>query len=103
MSIKPLKLNAKDEFTFPKHPDLAPRNGTFFTNLTIGARGMGKTYVNTQLMENVKPYYDKFVVISPSLDSDMKQKRFYEQLEQEGKEVITTLSVQVLLNGKKAK
>ena len=88
MSIKPLKLNTKDEFTFPKHPDLAPKNGTFFTNLTIGSRGQGKTYVNTQLMENLKPYYDKFIVISPSLDSDAKQKRFYEQLEREGKDVM---------------
>ena len=65
-------------FNFPSNPDVPPHNGSFFSHISVGTRGYGKTFSTLQLLENVKEYYDKFYVISPSLEGDMKQKNFFE-------------------------
>ena len=64
MTIKKLSINAKDEFQFPKHPDLAPKHGTFYNHIAIGSRGTGKTRLTLEMMDNLLPYYDKFYIIS---------------------------------------
>ena len=43
MTIKPVKVNTKDEFDIQKHPTLSPSHGSMMTNALIYAmRGGGK-------------------------------------------------------------
>jgi hypothetical protein len=75
------KLKGNDEFTFPKNPDMPPKNGTFFSHLMVGTRGYGKTYSTLQLVDNIIHNYQKIYVISPTLNSDVKQKYKFKSLE----------------------
>lgn len=75
------KLKGNEEYIYPKNHDLPPRNGTFFSHLMIGTRGYGKSYSTLQLLDNIKNDYQKIYVISPTLESDVKQKYKFKSLE----------------------
>ena len=75
------KIKGNDEYNFPKNPDLPPKNGVFFSHLMIGTRGYGKTYSTLQFVDNFIHNYQKIYVISPTLQSDVKQKYKFRSLE----------------------
>lgn len=84
-NIKPLKINVKKEFDFPKLKNMPPNSDDlpFFNATLIGARGMGKSYLMLEMLENYKKIYNKFYVISPTRKTDQKVKIFFENLEEE--------------------
>jgi len=75
------KIKGNDEYIFPKNYDMPPKNGSFFSHLMIGTRGFGKTYSTLQLVDNIIKDYQKIYVISPTLESDVKQKYKFKSLE----------------------
>lgn len=75
------KLKGNEEFSFPKNNDMPPKNGAFFSHLMVGTRGYGKTYSTLQLVDNIIHNYQKIYVISPTLNSDVKQKYKFKSLE----------------------
>jgi len=84
-NIKPLNINVKREFPFPnpKNKNLPPANGDipFFNGVFAGSRGSGKSHLGLELLENLKQYYTKFYVISPTIKTDKKVRVFFEKLE----------------------
>lgn len=86
-SIKNLKINTKREWNFPIPHNLPPNDADipFFNGLLVGSRGSGKSFLCLKLLENLKPYYNKFYVISPTRATDRKVKVFFEMLEEDNK------------------
>ena len=84
-NIKPLKINIKREFDFPVPKNLPPANGDvpFFNAILVGSRGSGKGVLGLELLENLKKYYTKYYVISPTIKGDKKIRDFFENLENE--------------------
>lgn len=82
-NIKPLRISVKREFNFPNPKNLPPANGDipFFNALLCGSRGSGKSVLGLELLENLKKYYTKYYVISPTIKTDKKVKDFFEELE----------------------
>ena len=82
-NIKPLKINVKKEFNFPNPINLPPNSSDipFFNGLLCGSRGMGKSVLGLELLENLKPFYTKYYVISPTIKTDKKVRTFFEGLE----------------------
>ena len=89
-NIKPLKINVKKEFNFPNPQNLPPNSGDipFFNGLLCGSRGSGKSVLGLELLENLKQYYTKYYVISPTIKTDKKVKDFFEDLENDELKVI---------------
>lgn len=83
-NIKPLNINLKKEFNFPKLNNMPPSNSElpYFNATLIGSRGTGKTHLCLEMLENYKDIYNKFYVISPTRKTDQKVKVFFEGLEQ---------------------
>lgn len=82
---KPLKLSCKEEHY---KPDILPPNDASeaFSQIIVGARGQGKTYLMLQFLQNILRYnyYNMFFLISSTYKSDIKVKKFYEELEEQG-------------------
>jgi Cdc6-like AAA superfamily ATPase len=83
-TIKDLKINTKREWNFPIPHNLPPNDADipFFNGLLVGSRGSGKSFLCLKLLENLKSYYSKFYVISPTRLTDRKVKIFFENLEE---------------------
>lgn len=83
-TIKDLKINTKREWNFPIPQNLPPNDNDipFFNGLLVGSRGSGKSFLCLKLLENLKPFYSKFYVISPTRATDRKVKLFFENLEE---------------------
>jgi len=86
MKYKPLNLKYKDDIKWPKLPEeIPPNHGTpFFSNLTLGTRGQGKTHSVLEMMSNIIPlnFYNVFYCVSPTRQGDPKQKAFFNNLEE---------------------
>lgn len=78
LQLKNAKLNLKDEFNWSWNPNF---KGGFKTICLLGTRGSGKTYSCLKYLSEVEQDYDFFYIISPTRESDIKQKRFFNDLE----------------------
>lgn len=89
MKYNKLDLKCKDIYNFPKHPGIPPSNGNFFTHSFIGARGYGKTHSTLEMMQNIDNFnfYNVYYVVSPTIEGDIKQKIFFENMEAKGRKV----------------
>lgn len=72
------KLKLKDEYSFKWNPNFIQG---FFTQISLGVRGAGKSYSALEFLNEIKDDYDIFYVISPTLQGDQKQRLFFENLE----------------------
>lgn len=89
-NIKPLRINVKKEFDFPIPKNLPPNSSElpFFNAVLAGSRGSGKSILGLELLENLKDYYTKYYVISPTYKTDKKVREFFEGLENDEMKVI---------------
>lgn len=82
---KPLKLSCKEEHYKPK--EIPPNdNSEAWSHIIIGSRGQGKSFLMLQFLQNLLKYnyYNMFFLVSSTYKSDIKVKKFYEELEQLG-------------------
>lgn len=72
-------INGKPQYDFPQHPHLIKQP---FTQIACGVRGSGKTYSIIQQLKMMydADMFDKYYVVSPTMESDIKQKIFYDEV-----------------------
>jgi hypothetical protein len=91
VNLKKLIMNlpnpeAKKKYTFPKNHCGLPQN--FFISMVNGKRGMGKSYSTLSMISplkgsNLYDYYDVYICVSPTRESDDKQKKTFEMIEKD--------------------
>jgi hypothetical protein len=89
MKVAPLQLTKKLPFEFNKPNDIPPENpkvSPFFIQLVVAPRGFGKTWGILQMLDHISKYnfYNRWIIISPSYETDIKQKEIYERIESKG-------------------
>jgi len=82
--IKLPDINGKPQFQLPQHPHLVKQP---FTQIACGVRGAGKTYSVLQQLAMMKEanMFEKYYIISPTMESDVKQKKFYDGIKADKK------------------
>jgi len=91
VNLKKLIMNlpnpeAKKKYTFPKNHCGLPQN--FFISMVNGKRGMGKSYSTLSMISplkgcNLYDFYDVYICVSPTRESDDKQKKTFEMIEKD--------------------
>jgi len=92
MRIAPLKVNKKPEYTLNKPADILPlaeNVSPFFVQIASASRGYGKTYSICQLVNHLAKsrFYNRFIICSPTYESDLKQASTYEDIANMGHQV----------------
>ena len=92
MNVRELTLNKKQKYELRKPNDIPPECSNvspFFVQIICASRGMGKTHSMMMLLHHIaqKGFYNRFISISPTYESDMKQQATYESIEKMGYEV----------------
>lgn len=92
MNVKDLKLNKQSKYNLKKPNDIPPECDNvspFFVQIICASRGMGKTHSMMMLLHHIaqKGFYNRFITISPTYNSDLKQQATYEDIERMGYEV----------------
>lgn len=77
-------INGKPQYTLPQHPHLIKQP---FTQILCGVRGSGKTYSLLQQLSMMESagMFDKYYIVSPTMESDIKQKKFYDTIKEKHK------------------
>jgi len=75
---------AKKKYTFPKNNCKLPQN--FSISMVVGKRGLGKSFSTLSMIsplkgDNLYPFYDIYICVSPTRESDDKQKKTFEIIE----------------------
>ena len=89
MKIGQLKVSKKARFNIKKPENIPPQSpnvSPFFVELVIAARGMGKTHSICQMLQHIShnDFYNRWISISPSYYSDIKQESTFEDIEKRG-------------------
>jgi len=89
MKVGQLKVNKKAKFDITKPENIPPKRTSvspFFVEIVCAARGMGKTHSICQMLQHISNhnFYNRYISISPSYYSDIKQEATFEDIERKG-------------------
>ena len=87
--VKDLKLKYSERFPVVKPDSIIPYETSvspFFVWLVIASRGFGKTYSILQMLQHIYPkgLYNRWLIVSPTQASDLKQKALFDEIERSG-------------------
>jgi len=89
MKVKGLVTKKKPKYTLRKPDDIPPHSkncSEFFVAMAIASRGSGKSYSICSLIQHMgdSGFYNRYVSVSPTRESDLKQADTFEQMEEKG-------------------
>lgn len=89
MKVQQLKLNAKEPYVLNKPADIPPMESSvspFYVWIVAGSRGYGKSWSILQMIQHIAKsnWYNRWVIVSPTQESDCKQKAVFDELERKG-------------------
>lgn len=92
MKVEPLKIRKKAEYTLTKPNSILPQAenvSPFFVHIASASRGYGKTHSICQLVIQLAKsgFYNRFIICSPTYESDLKQASTYEDIGNMGHQV----------------
>lgn len=87
--VKQLNLNYAEKFLINKPSSIIPQEenvSPFFVWLSCGSRGYGKTHSVLQMLQHIYPtrFYNRYILLSPTQESDLKQKALFDEIEKSG-------------------
>lgn len=87
--VRDLKLRYSERFPIVKPSNIIPEEegvSPFFVWISCGARGWGKTHSVLQMFQHIYKtrFYSRWILLSPTQESDLKQKALFDEIERSG-------------------
>lgn len=87
--VKDLRLRYSEKYPVVKPSNIIPYEegvSPYFVWLTIASRGFGKSWSILQMIQHIYPtgFYNRWIIVSPTQESDLKQKSMFDEIEKSG-------------------
>jgi len=85
MRVEPLVIKKKPKYTFDKPDGIPPEMkgvSPFWVHICVASRGYGKSFSICSLLKHMAKtgFYNRFIIVSPTYNSDITQNSTYEDI-----------------------